>query len=603
MADTTLAVRTRQQIPQEHRWNSPTLFANDAAWDTEYKKVADELSKLEKFRGHLADGPQTILEAFDTIDHLQGRAGKILIYAQMEFSCDTTNQAAASMDSRASALFGRMFAAQSFVDPELLAIGHDTLNQWMAQEPKLAKFKQYFDNLFRLQKHVRSSEVEEVLGLAIEPFLSNEGNWSMLTNADMKFPPAKATNGAELPLFQGSIDSLLNHADREVRRTAWEKYADKYLEYKNTLANILSTTVKQDVFTMRARRYDSALEAALFQNNIPTAVFHNLIDVFKKNLPTWHRYWAIRRKALGVSELRPYDIWAPLTNSEPPVSYQQAVDWISEGMAPLGQEYVNALRKGCLQDRWVDIYPNAGKRSGAFSTGWKGTLPFIMMSFTDNLKSMSTLAHELGHSLHSYLTWQNQPMQYANYSLFVAEVASNFNQAMVRAHLLNTNQDKNFQIAVIEEAMNNFHRYFFIMPTLARFELEFHQRVERGEAPAADDLINLMADLFGEGYGNEMAFDRDRVGITWAQFGHLFANFYVFQYATGISGAHALANRVLNGQANAAEDYLNFLRSGSSAYPLDVLKKAGIDLTTPQPVEETFGVLKGLVDRLEKLVG
>jgi oligoendopeptidase F len=355
------------------------------------------------------------------------------------------------------------------------------------------------------------------------------------------------------------------------------------------------------VFFMRARGYESTLAGSLFENNVPVAVFHNLIDTFRQNVPTWHRYWAVRRKALGVDRLHPYDIWAPLTANQPKVPYPQAVDWICEGLAPLGEDYVAAVRRGCLDDRWVDVYPNQGKTDGAFSSGAPETFPFILMSYNDTLFSLSTLAHELGHSMHSLLTWRSQPFIYSNYSLFVAEVASNFNQAMVRGYLLDHQLDRDFQLALIEEAMANFHRYFFIMPTLARFELDAHQRVERGQGLTASDLNSLMADLFSEGYGAEMQVDRDRVGITWATFGHLYADYYVYQYATGIAGAHALARPILAGQPGAAEKYRKFLSAGSSLYPLDALQLAGVDLASPAAVEEAFAVLAGMVDRLEQL--
>jgi len=353
---------------------------------------------------------------------------------------------------------------------------------------------------------------------------------------------------------------------------------------------------------MRARRHASTLDLALFPWNLPTAVFYNLINVFKKNLPTWHRYWRVRREALGVAELHPYDIWAPLSGSRPKVDYKRGVQLICEGLAPLGEEYVETVRRGCTVDRWIDVYPNRGKQGGAFSTGAPGTHPFIMMNYTDEVFSMSTLAHELGHSMHSYLTWQNQPVLYADYGMFVAETASNFHQAMVRAHLLETIQEPAFQLAVIEEAMSNFHRYFFIMPTLARFEMEVHQREERGAGMSADDMIALMTDLFSEGYGGEVHVDPQRVGITWATFLHLYVDYYVFQYATGISAANALARRVRSGMPGAVESYLSFLKSGNALYPIDALKLAGVYMASPEPVEAAFEVLTGFVDRLEKLV-
>jgi len=354
---------------------------------------------------------------------------------------------------------------------------------------------------------------------------------------------------------------------------------------------------------MKARKFDSALEATLFNGDVPVEMFHNLLDIFQKNLPLWHKYWRIRRKALGVKTLHPYDVWAPLTTKKHNVPFETAVDWICEGLTPMGDEYVSTMRKGCLEDRWVDWSPNAGKREGAFSNRVpSGTHPFIMMSYTDDIGSMSTLSHELGHSIHFYYTSRAQPMIYYTFPSIIAETASNFNQAMTRAHLLKTNTSKSFQIALLEEAMGNFHRYFFIMPTLARFELATHQRVEKGGALTANYMINLMADLFSEGYGGEMELDRERVGITWGTFtSHLYIDFYSFQYAIGISAANAIAKRILDGVPNAAEDHINFLKAGSSMPPMDVYKLAGVDMTSTQPIEDAFAVLEEYIDRLGEL--
>ena len=337
---------------------------------------------------------------------------------------------------------------------------------------------------------------------------------------------------------------------------------------------------------------------------IPVEVFHNVVRTFQANQPVWHRYWDVRRRALGLRKMGVYDTYATLGERGMDISFEQAVEWIADGLRPMGEEYVSILRKGALQERWVDSVMNKGKRFGAFSSGIKGTHPFIMMSFDHSIFGLSTLAHELGHSMHSYYTGQNQPFVYSRYNLFVAEVASNFQQAMVRAHLLETPPDRDFQLSVLLEAMSNFYRYFFTMPVLASFDLEMHSRVERGEAPTADQMNGVMADLLQAGYGPGVTVDRDRDGCLWTQFStHLYSNFYAYQYTTGISGANALANRVLHGGPAAREDYLAFLKAGDSLYPVDALKLAGVDLTQPDPIQQAFRVMASYVDRLEALLG
>jgi oligoendopeptidase F len=364
---------------------------------------------------------------------------------------------------------------------------------------------------------------------------------------------------------------------------------------------LLETSIKQSALVTRARGHASNLESALYKDDISVDVFHNLIETFKRNIPVWHRYFGLRKKIMGVDELHAYDIWAPLTAFVPEISYPQAVEWICAGLRPMGDEYVEILRRGCTEERWVDVYPNEGKRGGAFSWGCPGTYPFIVMSYNDTIFSLSTLAHELGHSMHSYYAWENQPYIYGDYSLFVAEVASNFHQSMVRDYLLTSQDAPDFQIAVIEEAMYNFHRYFLIMPTLARLELEIHTRGERGEGLPPDELIRLTARLFSEAYGPELHVDEGRVGIRWAEFGHLYTDFYVYQYATGISGATTISKRILGGETGAVEGYLDFLKTGASMYPLDALRLAGVDLSSPEPVQQAFDMLAGMVDRLETL--
>ena len=594
-------IRTREEIPAKYKWNAASVYASDAAWEAEADSLLVKLEDVKRMEGLVGKSAQSLADALDLSNALLEVFGKVITYSFNAQAVDNADTNAARMFGKTQSIVGQILAGIGFIQPEILAIESDILAKWRREEPRLKIYDQYFDDLLRQQAHVRSAEVEEVLGLAQDPFASLYTTLNVMTNSEMKYPSACTSDGRELVVTPGTLDEILASADREARRTAWEGYRDAHLAFKNTLGSNLLASIKAYIFTQRVRRYPSSLEGSLFANNIPPQVFHNLIQTVRKNLPVWHKYWRVRRQALGQSDLQPYDVWAPLTKEKISVPYETAVDWICEGLAPLGEEYVSATRRGLLEEGWVDVYPNLNKSSAQFSSGSKGTYPFIVMLYDDTMFSMSTLAHELGHSMHSYLTWKHQPAVYSQYSLFVAEVASNFNQAMVRAHLLKTREDPQFQIRLLEEAFDNFHRYFFIMPLLAQFELEVHQRVERGQGVTADDMNAIMVDLYAEGYGSEMQFDRDRTGITWATFSHLYQDYYVYQYSTGISGAHALSHRVLSKGPSAAEEYLSFLSAGSSVYPLDALKMAGVDMSTPEPVEQTFEVLRQMVDRLDEL--
>jgi oligoendopeptidase F len=599
MLDT--ATPPRSAVPVERTWDATSVFATADDWATELEALGADLRGLEAFAGRLAEGPSVTLEALATRDDLTRRIGRVYVYAYLGYAVDTSDQAAVARYGRAQTAYGRAAAAASFVEPELLELGRDRLLEWSEADPAFASYAHYFDDLFRRGEHVRSSEVEELLGLLEDAHAGPYAVYTGLTDSDLTFSPAAGAAGATAEVTQGSIHALLGSPDRALRRSAWESYADGHRALRNALAANYATAIKQDVFSGRARRHESSRAAALHRSNVPLEVFDSLLATFERHLPTWHRYWRARASLLGLDSLQPYDLWAPLGADPPQLQYEQCVEWICESLAPLGDDYVTTVRRGCLEDRWIDVYPNQGKMSGAFSAGAPGTRPFIVMSFDGTATSLGTLAHELGHSMHSYLAWETQPQISSRYSLFVAEVASNFHQVLLRAHLLEVITDRELQLAVLDEAMANFHRYFFVMPTLARFELELHERVERGEGLTAELLGERMADLFAEAYGPDFTFDRERVGITWAQFSHLYAPFYVYQYATGISGAHALGNRVLRGEPGAAERYLDFLRAGGSAYPLDILRHAGVDLASSEPVEETFAVLTSLVDRLERL--
>ena len=600
------ALPKRSEVDPRFTWNAESVFPDEAAVEAAIQTVRSRLPDLAEFKGHLGDSPDALADWFDASESVQRLMSKLAVYATMSYSVDAADQAAAARADRVRSTGASLTAAMSFANPELMEIGLPRLREWVAHNPRLAHLGHHFERLDHLQQHLRSAEVEEVLMQVSDPLSSALSAHSILANADMKFAPAKDSAGNSEDVAQGTIGALLTSPDRVLRRNAFESYADAHLAAQHSMAASLSGGIKRDVFYARARRYSSSLEAALKPSFIPLEVFHHLIAEFRANLATWHRYWKIRRQALKLDTLKPYDTRAAMQDEKLVVPYEQAVEWVCEGVAPLGEEYVRAMRSGALEQRWVDVYPNQGKRMGAFSYGVPDTFPFIFMSYNEDIYSMSTLAHELGHSMHSFHTRGTQPFVYSNYGLFQAEVASNMHQALVRRHLLDTQRDPAFQIAVLEEAMSNFYRYLFIMPTLARLELEMHERVETGGALTAGWLNGRTAELIGEVYGDEVDMsgdDRDRVGSTWAQFHtHLYSNFYVYQYATGIAGAHHLVRAVAAGDRKAAESYLAFLKSGGSMYPLDGLRLAGVDMSSPEPVRAAFEILADTVDRLGKLL-
>lgn len=596
---------TRAELPQNRTWDETSVFPTRAEWEDACVEVVREAEAARRWQGTLDEGPGTLAGFLEDSERAESLLGRILLYTALLTSVDASDEQAAAMADRARGLAAQVTAVLSFAEPELIAIGLDTARSWIQEDPRLERYAHWLEGLERRARHVRSAEVEELLGLVSDPLGAARAAHGVLADAELAFAPAADSEGGLHPVAQGSYAELLSRSDRVLRQHAFESYADAYLGVRKTIAALLSGGVKRDWFFARSRGYTSSVEAALDANHIPGDVVGNVVESFRAHLGIWHRYWRVRRTALGLSELRDYDTRAALA-PDVTVSYEQAVDWVSEGVRPLGEDYVEIMRRGALEQRWVDVYPNRGKRLGAFSTGTQGTHPFVMMSFGGNVFGMSTLAHELGHSMHTYFATHTQPYVYSHYGIFAAEVASNMHQALVRAHLLATQEDRNLQIAILEEAMSNYYRYLLVMPTLCRLELEMHAPVERGSPLTADGLSELIGDWLSEAYGGEVVMDRQRASMLWAQFHtHLYANFYVYQYTTGIAGAQALAPGVLAGGPSgeeAARRYRSFLAAGGSLFPLDALRLAGVDLSSREPIDLAFDALDGVVTRLEALL-
>lgn len=597
----TATLPSRAEVPEEYTWDIASIYPDHAAWESDAQIFEARLAEVARFRGRLGDAPETLLAWLRLADDLRVMARRLFVYGHMCFDTDTANQEAAAIRERAISLSTRFDAAVAFAEPELLALGRQRVEELIAAEPALLPYRHYFDNLYRRAAYVRPAEIEELIAQAHEPLWSSYSTYLVLAESELRFAPVEDSSGARHEVSRGTIDELLQSPDRVLRQRAWYSYQDGFLALKNTFGAIYAGSFKADAFVARARGYPDTLSASLDEDNIPREVYDNVIAACNRHLPLWHRYWDIRRRALGLTLMEPCDIFAPLA---PPyqVSYEQAVEMVCASVAPLGPEYAAVVQAGLTRERWVDVFPNRGKAGGAYSSGGYDTRPFILMNYDGTLSGVSTLAHELGHSMHSWLVNRSQLPIYSRYSTFVAEVASNFNQALLRGYLLAQRPARDVEIAIIEEAIHNFHRYLFLMPILSQFEQQVHGWVGTGQAVTADRMIDLLAGLFERGYGPAVRVEPVRNGIAWAQFPHLFDPFYVFQYASGIAAANVLAERVLQGEPGAAERYLDCLRVGGSRYPLETLQLAGVDMRSPEPMDRAFAVLERFVNRLERLL-
>ncbi|MEX2501087.1 MAG: oligoendopeptidase F [Trueperaceae bacterium] len=594
----------RSDVPENQRWDAASLFPTVQAWDDAFHALAARIPDARAYAGTLADGPDRLADWLELHEDLTAQLGLLHVWTALSSNVDANDAGAVERADRIRSLGAKLAEATAFALPELVAIGIPTLRAWIRDHPRLHDRDRWLDRIERDAPHLRSAEVEELLGALGGPFSGAPVTHSLLANAELEVAPARDAEGREHAVTQSVIDTLREHPDRELRQSAWTNYADAHLARKRTMASLLVTGARQTNLLARVRGYDDALAMTLGPLEVSRTVVDQLLRTFEANLDVWHRFYELKRRHLGLERLEGWDVAAPVCDAPPPVTYAQAVDWVCDAMRPLGDDYVRIMRHGATEDRWVDRAPNAGKRMGAFSSGHADSKPYIMMSWTEDLGSASTLAHELGHSMHSHLSREAQPYPYARYTLFAAEVASNLQQAMMRERLFAERAgDRAFELALIDETMVNFGRYFLIMPTLMRFELELHRRAAEDRDLSADALNELTADLFAEAYGPAVHVDRERVGSTWAQFHtHLYSRFYVFMYATGIGGAHAFARRLQDGGADEAEAYRAFLREGGRTPPIEAMRRAGVDLASPEPVQQAFDVLRRHVDRFEALI-
>ncbi len=591
----------RSQQLKENCWAVEDIYPTEEAWSQALSESASLPEELGAYQGKLGESAETLLSYLTRMEEISHQADRLFVYAMLRADEDTANSTHQAMKGKCFSFLVSLSSATAFEGPELVAIPDETLDAFYAQEPGLTKYRRYLTKA-RLEKpHILSQAEEKLLAGAAEVGAAPSNIFNTLNNADMTFPAVTDSEGVTYPLTNGSYISLMERSDRTLRENAFRSFYGVYESYANTLAASYNAEVRKNLFFAKARKYDSALAAAMEPVEVPEAVYHSLVDTVRKNLDKMHRYMGLRKKAMGLSELHMYDIYANMIpEAEEVVPFAQARDEVIDAMGILGEEYQSVLKSG-FEARWMDIYENKGKRSGAYSCGCAGIHPFVLLNHKETLDSEFTLAHELGHAMHSYLSDKHQPSIYNEYVLFVAEVASTCNEALLMQYLLARTEDPKKRAVLINYFLEQFRTTLYRQTMFAEFELKAHEMAAAGETLTADNLKAMYLQLNKDYYGEETVVDEE-IAIEWARIPHFYRNFYVYQYATGFSAAIAISQKIQKEGAPAVENYLKFLSGGCSTDPVSLLKIAGVDMSTPAPVDSALELFGQLIDELDALL-
>jgi len=590
----------RSEIPEKDKWAIADLYATDEAWEQELTTLAQDQEYLASFNGRLEESPETLYAFLERTEQVNARAELLANYAMRRSDEDTRNTTYQAMVGKFMSVIVELGTATSFDTPQIMAISEETLESFYTRYPKLERYRRYLTNLRRRKAHTLSEAEEKLLAAAGEMSQAPETIFSTFGNADLKYPDAVDSEGNKHPLTSGTFVPLETGPDRILRQSAYENLYDTLDSFKNTAASLLNAQNKQLKFFAEARKYPNAFEASLDRTNVPTSVYLNLIEAVHQNLDKMHRYVRLRKKLLGLEELHFYDIYTPLlTNVDRKIPYEEAKQTIYDALHPLGDGYRAILKEG-FENRWVDVYQNVGKRSGAYSAG-AAVHPFVLMNYSGTLDSQFTLAHEMGHAIHSYLSNKHQNPVDADYVIFVAEVASTCNEALLMEYLLGKTTDKKERAYLINHFLEQFKGTLYRQTMFAEFELNIGRMISQGQTLTADVLSAEYKRLNELYFGPDMVVD-DRIAMEWARIPHFYYNYYVFQYATGYSAAIALSRKILKEGKPAVQDYLNFLSGGCSKAPIDLLKGAGVDMTSPEPVNQALQLFGQLLDEMEALM-
>ncbi len=591
----------RDQVPEKDTWDLSGLFESDEAWLKEYEALKLVPEELAQYSGTLGDSAEQLLSYLKLDDSLSLRLESLVGYANCKADQDTSNGFYQDLRGKAIGRCVEISSAAAFATPEIMAIDDDRLNLFYIAQPELETYRRCLYRIRRRAEHILSPAEEKLLAAAGEMADGPDNIIGVFRNADLKFPPVSDSVGEMHQLTTGSFVPLLESEDRGLRKNAFEAYFGKLGEYKNTVAATLDAQFKQLKFFSNARRYGSTLEASLDRTEVPVAVYLNLIDAVHANLDKMYKYVSLRKKLLGVDELHMYDVYTPVVQAASEnISFDEAKETVLEALQVLGEDYTGTLKEG-FEKRWIDVYENEGKRSGAYCSGTARPHPYVLLNHKDNLNSMLTLAHEMGHALHSYYSSKHQPVCTSDYVIFVAEVASTCNEVLLLRHLLKKTEDKKQRAFLINHFLEGFKGSVYRQTMFAEFELEMGRMAERGETLTADALCEKYHELNKLYFGPDMVSD-DGIALEWARVPHFFYNYYVFQYATGYSAAVAIANRILSGAEGAVEDYKRFLSSGGSDDPISLLKIAGVDMSSPEPINSALQLFAELVDEMERLL-
>ena len=591
----------RAQIPAEYTWQLSDIFRTDGDWQKAMEEAAGLKERFAAFQGRLSESADTLLQFFRLDDEAGLLLERIYTYANCKSDQDTADSFYRDMRGRAMGLYVEISSAASFAKPEIIAIDEELLNSFYAQQPALEEYRRSIYKMRRQAQHSLSAAEERLLSAAGEMADAPDSICSVLRNAELRFEPVADGQGQLHPLSNEQLVVLLESGDRILRKNAFEGYYNQLSNYKNTVAAALDGQFKALRFFANARKYESTLAAALHHTEVPESVYLNLVDTVQANLHRMHRYVGLRKKLLGVDEVHMYDVYTPLVeDAAERIDYESACEKVLEALEVLGEDYVELLRRG-FGERWIDVYENRGKRGGAYSTGSGRPHPYVLLNHKDTLDSMFTIAHEMGHALHSYYSCRNQPVSQSDYVIFVAEVASTCNEILLMRHLLGKTQDKKQRAYLINHFLDQFKGTLYRQTMFAQFELEMGRMCERGETLTADALCDKYLELNKAYFGPDMVSD-ELIALEWARIPHFFYNYYVFQYATGFSAAAAIAKRILDGEENAVADYKRFLSSGGSADPISLLKIAGVDMSSPQPINLALELFSELMDEMEQLI-